>query len=566
MDFLTAYYRQNDATDTAIVLQQYRWRGRQVCFACVCKAKEERAAAYLSGQLIHWFRELPARDLCGAAGNEKGAKWLEAKLETTIAETDKNLLDSGLIGEKETVAIAGMLCVGTVYVLVLRGGLKGYLLNTFFGRTSLREVSGDLGETVALRIESGIIQENVGVLFATDSFCISTGKELLKEGLRVEALQTDGQVQRHLEELAAEAEQRGGCGMAAIFVKSVTCKERALDVKRWGMKKKTQEAVGKHVGGGGKTQMKSNLPRQAEATRTAGMELSVEKAIGMLGFVSLGELGHGAFAQVYKVKSVETGFVFACKVSEHKELLQREYHWLKTVEHPLFPIAYNYWETGELAVMQMEYVAGESAKEMLRRRKHFSPRQVARMGMALAEGLLYLHEREKPLLFRDLKPENLVIAQDGGLKLLDFGCVCELGGVQNAKVGSPGFAAPEQLAGQGADVTADVYGLGQTLRALFRQKAQRKGRRKKRTGKIASKDWGIHKDRVAENYLLRVLNTCVETDRTKRFPDMRSVLHALMPLCEKCGRHRLVRRRQQGREWRELQYEKNIWETVHKRA
>ena len=184
MDFLTAYYRQSDATDMAIVLQQYRWRGRQVCFACMCKAKEEKAVAYFSKRLLHWFRELSARHLCNLSRKEEGLGRLAATLQEAIAEADRELLYSGLIREKEAVAIAAMLCVGTVYVLVLRGDLKGYLVNTFFGRTSMRALGGDSEENTVLRIERGVVQENVGVLFATDSFGKVLGEEVLKRGDR----------------------------------------------------------------------------------------------------------------------------------------------------------------------------------------------------------------------------------------------------------------------------------------------------------------------------------------------------------------------------------------------
>lgn len=176
-------------------------------------------------------------------------------------------------------------------------------------------------------------------------------------------------------------------------------------------------------------------------------------------------LGKGAFAEVYLVEN-RSGGTYACKVSERPGMLEREADFQKGTSHPLFPIFFDFWcEEGRGCIL-MEYVPGESLDGILRRRGPFRAQKAAEIGVRLAEGLGYLHEREAPLIFRDVKPSNVMLTPEGGVKLLDFGCACSPG--ENAdRAGTPEFGAPEQFepgAVQGA--AADVYGLGRTLQEM----------------------------------------------------------------------------------------------------
>ena len=177
-----------------------------------------------------------------------------------------------------------------------------------------------------------------------------------------------------------------------------------------------------------------------------------------------GLLGRGAFAEVYLVED-SAGRKYACKVSRRADLLEREARFQRAAAHPLFPAFYDYWRE-EKGYLLMEYVQGENLEEILRRRGPFSDRKAAEIGCRLAEGLKYLHEGREPLLFRDVKPANVMMTPEGDVKLVDFGCVCPLG--ENADMaGSPGFGAPEQFLPEGVQtVRADVYGLGRTLQEI----------------------------------------------------------------------------------------------------
>ncbi len=156
-------------------------------------------------------------------------------------------------------------------------------------------------------------------------------------------------------------------------------------------------------------------------------------------------LGEGAFSRVYLVESRVFGERYACKVGKNVSLTKREAEMMARAHHPLFPQYRGLWQEAGFSFLLMEYLPGSSLEDALIRRGRFSPGQTVRVGMELAEGLCCLHR--EGLLFRDVKPANIVIRQDGRVGLVDFGCVCGVREAACSRAGSPGFAAPEQLAG-----------------------------------------------------------------------------------------------------------------------
>lgn len=177
-------------------------------------------------------------------------------------------------------------------------------------------------------------------------------------------------------------------------------------------------------------------------------------------------LGKGAFAEVYLVGD-RSGGIYACKVGERWEMLEREADRQRGTMHPLFPAFLDFWREEDRGYILMEYIPGESLEGVLRRKGKFREKEAAEIGVRLAEGLWYLHERENPLVFRDVKPSNVMLTPEGSVKLLDFGCACPPG-KRTDRAGTPGFGAPEQFApGEIQGAVADVYGLGRTLQKML---------------------------------------------------------------------------------------------------
>lgn len=273
------------------------------------------------------------------------------------------------------------------------------------------------------------------------------------------------------------------------------------------------------------------------------------------GYLLQRRLGAGAFSEVYRVEDRD-GRLRACKISGQVLLLEREAQAMQALSHPLFTEFCEFWSQAGLGYLVMEYVAGECLASMLRRRGGFCDAQVMRIGMELAEGLLQLHEGREHCLFRDVKPANIVLRQDGKVKLLDLGCVCPRGERRGVRAGTPGYGAPEQLEGEGVLTEAcDVYGLGRTLQELLRKDGPGKAGRRgglgvKGPGPYAEKPRGGGPGRRRK--LERFLEACTRRRPDERIADMRTVMAALLELDE-------------GRFWRgEALCRKNIWESMYK--
>lgn len=247
-------------------------------------------------------------------------------------------------------------------------------------------------------------------------------------------------------------------------------------------------------------------------------------------------IGQGAFCEVYLATENRTGKSAACKVSRQKELARRESKMLAAAAHPLFPEFYALWEAGERTCLLMEYICGLSLERHLRHRGGFSAGQTLRVGMELAQGLRFLHQLPEPLLYRDLKPANVMIRQDGRVRLLDMGCACPLRCPDESRAGTPGFAAPEQLREGGVlSPASDVYGLGKLLERM-----------------------------AGENVsggLERVIAACVAPAPEDRLSDMQEVTQALLASGSRAGPALPGRK---GYRRRRVSCVRNVWESNYK--
>ena len=240
-----------------------------------------------------------------------------------------------------------------------------------------------------------------------------------------------------------------------------------------------------------------------------------EQMLEMLGYRIRNFLGSGQFARVYLVE--KEGKRAACKISRNKELLEREAQNLNRLKHSLFPAFIAFEKSGQYGYLFMEYLEGKNLVQSIAAGRKFDRKEILEMGREIAFGLQYLHE-SCGMVYRDLKPANLIFCKNGRVKLIDAGCICKLG-ERKSLAGSPGFAAPEQLmAGVEADAVSDVYGLAKTLKSLLEASgdADRRERGKEK--------WMRH--RIDRRWQC-VYRACTEKNPEKRVPDMRSMASLL---------------------------------------
>lgn len=144
-----------------------------------------------------------------------------------------------------------------------------------------------------------------------------------------------------------------------------------------------------------------------------------------------------------------------------------EANMLKRLDHPSLPRIVDIIEDSQKIYVVMDYVEGESLDKVLNLYGAQSQEQVIDWAKQLCGVLNYLHSSNPPIIYRDMKPANVVLQPRGNIKLLDFGIAREYKDQKiedTVSLGTKGYAAPEQFGGKGqTDVRTDIYCLGVTL-------------------------------------------------------------------------------------------------------
>ena len=147
---------------------------------------------------------------------------------------------------------------------------------------------------------------------------------------------------------------------------------------------------------------------------------------------------------------------------------EREAHILASLRHPSIPQIYDYFLANNRAYLVLEFVHGKDLEMLLNETQGFFPvEQVLTWAVELCDVLEYLHSHRPPVVFRDMKPSNVMINQSGRVVLVDFG-IAKLfqGGQKGTMIGTEGYAPPEQYRGE-ATPLVDIYALGATLHHLL---------------------------------------------------------------------------------------------------
>ncbi len=187
------------------------------------------------------------------------------------------------------------------------------------------------------------------------------------------------------------------------------------------------------------------------------------------------QLGSGGSAKVYLAYDMVSGRLRAIKeISQHScgrnyVSARREAEIVWKLKYPYFPEIFEILDDGGSNYIVMEYLQGETAAERLHRLGPLPAMEVIRWAKDLCLMLSYLHCHTPPMVYCDMKPDNIMIQSGGTLRLIDFGAVLEMDRKeQQLLLGTRGYAAPEQFDSEGVlDARTDIYGLGMTMYQLL---------------------------------------------------------------------------------------------------
>jgi serine/threonine protein kinase len=193
----------------------------------------------------------------------------------------------------------------------------------------------------------------------------------------------------------------------------------------------------------------------------------------------LKEIGRGGMSTVYLSMDLHLNKQWAVKEIRKKgsgkkdeiivNSLLAEASLMKRLDHPAFPRIVDIIDNGITIYVIMDYIEGESLDKVL---KEYGPQPEALViGWAkqLCDALSYLHSQKPPIIYRDMKPANVMLKPEGTIKIIDFGIAREYKEEKLADttvLGTKGYAPPEQYSGQ-TDARSDIYALGMTMHHLL---------------------------------------------------------------------------------------------------
>ncbi|MCR5526166.1 MAG: serine/threonine protein kinase [Lachnospiraceae bacterium] len=193
----------------------------------------------------------------------------------------------------------------------------------------------------------------------------------------------------------------------------------------------------------------------------------------------LNVIGRGGMSTVYLAMNERANKQWAVKEVrregvENYEIIRqsliRETEMLKELKHENLPSIVDVLDEGDSILVVMDYIEGVTLDQVLKESGAQSEKDVMDWAVQLCNVFMYLHSQSMPIIYRDLKPANIMLKPDGKIVLIDFGTAryYKSGATHDTTtLGTKGYAAPEQFGGWGqTDVRTDIYCLGKTLHHL----------------------------------------------------------------------------------------------------
>lgn len=252
----------------------------------------------------------------------------------------------------------------------------------------------------------------------------------------------------------------------------------------------------------------------------------------------LDTLGVGGFSSVYKARDMHFPTVKRlCAIKEMVHVnrdpkvqrmttksFEREAAILATLDHPAVPDVYDYFSESDRSYLILEYIHGRDLEALLGEQSTYFPNDtIIEWTLQLCEVLEYLHQHKpQPIVFRDLKPSNVMLDRHGRIRLIDFNIAKVFHtGLKGTMIGTEGYSPPEQYRGE-ASPAGDIYALGATIHHMLTRKDPRS------EPPFSFSERPIHRSNPNVNTELEaVINRCLAynvVDRYQRVSELREAL------------------------------------------
>jgi serine/threonine-protein kinase len=190
-------------------------------------------------------------------------------------------------------------------------------------------------------------------------------------------------------------------------------------------------------------------------------------------YIIVQEIGKGAMGIVYEgydpnidrrvaIKTARRDVLEASgRAEELMERFLREARAAGTLSHPNIVTIYDAGKEGDLAYIAMEYLEGGTLSDIIKAKERMAPDTVARTCAAICDALATAHA--KGVVHRDVKPANIVVSNDGAIKVADFGIAHVSDSTltqEGSMIGTPFYMSPEQFMGQHIDGRSDLFSVG----------------------------------------------------------------------------------------------------------
>lgn len=226
------------------------------------------------------------------------------------------------------------------------------------------------------------------------------------------------------------------------------------------------------------TDEKASLLRHLSSGETLVKRYQIQDVIGVGGMGSVYRARDLHFPNVNKIVAVKEMLIQAPDLAIRNTIIknfEREANILVALSHSAIPKIFDYFTQRERSYLVLEYIHGKDLEAILNSINSFFPEdQLIMWSIELCDVLSYLHNHKPaPIIFRDIKPSNIMINQQGHVVLIDFGIAKNFKvGQKGTMIGTEGYSPPEQYRGE-ATTLADIYALGATLHHLLTRRDPR---------------------------------------------------------------------------------------------